>query len=676
MFLFAFALYAQSISFNYALDDQASIKQNRLVHQGLKAIPTLMKTDSWYGADIGIRGQVYRPATFILFAMEWEIFPDNPPVYHFINVLLYALTCWILFLLLSVLFKKQDLLFPFVCSLLFAAHPIHSEVVNNIKSVDEILCFLFGLLAGFMFFKFMEYRSIFKLLTGAVCYFIALLSKETAIIFLLAIPLLLFYFTKSRFKQIFNVFSVLFVTAALYFFIRLNVLQSVPEHASSPLFNTLYAAPDLISQKASAFYILLKYLLLLIFPHPLSYTYEFAQISVKQITDPIVIFSILIHLALGAYALIKIRKKNLISFAILFYFLAIAPVSNVFIVIGSTLGERLLYMPSLSFCMIAAFLIIKFSKAGLIKKKSEQVWHFFAVYKNVWVWVFLLVGIYSVKTFIRSKDWRDNVSLFGQDVKTSGKSASAHYHWGNAQLSILYPAETDVSMKNMLLDNAIKEYKKAVEIYPYYIDAYKHLGDAYDKRNDNQDAIKYFEIANDLANNSDTTILHYLGHLYDKTGQFDKAISTYQALLIKEKDAESEIYYYIGLLYNKKKQYDMAITYLDSALKRNPGNVLALKNKALAYINLNKNAETIAVAEKILKIDSNFAKAYSYAGFAYLNMQNYPKAVEYLEKSLQFDPADIECINRLIYIYQLVGDRERVKIYSEKAKQIHNNSKQ
>ena len=149
---FAFMLYAQSISFNYTQDDPYILKENSLTRQGIKAIPMILTTDYWYGIiDKSFRGPVYRPIPLILFAIEWQSFPDNPSIYHFINVLLFSLTCWLMFLLLSALFEKQSLIyqvvFPFVCSLLFAAHPIHTEVVDSIKSADELLCFLFAIIA-------------------------------------------------------------------------------------------------------------------------------------------------------------------------------------------------------------------------------------------------------------------------------------------------------------------------------------------------------------------------------------------------------------------------------------------------------------------------------------------------------------------------------------------------
>jgi hypothetical protein len=192
---FAFLLYAQSIQYYYTLDDHAVIDQNKYTKMGFAGIPTLIKTDYLYGVNNGLdRGPVYRPISIIMFAIEWSFFPNNAHINHFMNVLLYSISCSVLFILLCKIFNKLNLLFPFICTLLFAAHPIHTEVVNNIKSRDEILCFLFGILSIFYFIKSISKQSILYIILGSISFFLAMLSKETGVTFLIVIPLTIFIF--------------------------------------------------------------------------------------------------------------------------------------------------------------------------------------------------------------------------------------------------------------------------------------------------------------------------------------------------------------------------------------------------------------------------------------------------------------------------------------------------
>src|ERR1035441_2122688 len=150
--VFAFLLYAQSISFVYTLDDGSVIKSNTITTKGIAGIPTIFKHSYWFGIN-DTRVAEYRPVSLAMFAMEWQFFPDNPHIGHFVNVLFYAFTCWLLFIILCMLFEKKNLLIPFVCTLLYTAHPIHTEVVDSIKSRDEIMCFLLMLSATYFFLK-------------------------------------------------------------------------------------------------------------------------------------------------------------------------------------------------------------------------------------------------------------------------------------------------------------------------------------------------------------------------------------------------------------------------------------------------------------------------------------------------------------------------------------------
>ena len=177
---FAFIIYALGISNNYTADDHFVTDQNDVIKSGLAGIPTILSTDYLYGYDHGvISGPVYRPTSLIMFDLEWNLFPDNPHIFHFMNVLLFAITCWILFLLLCHLyeqkFKTLGMLFPFICAILYAAHPIHTEVVDNIKSRDEILCFLFGILSIFFVVKSVSNMFYQNLFLGCFFYFLSTL---------------------------------------------------------------------------------------------------------------------------------------------------------------------------------------------------------------------------------------------------------------------------------------------------------------------------------------------------------------------------------------------------------------------------------------------------------------------------------------------------------------------
>src|SRR5204862_4499978 len=122
---------------------------------------------------------------------------------------------------------------------------------------------------------------------------------------------------------------------------------------------------------------------------PYSYNYDYARLPMHQFSHSSVIFTLLLHAALLIYAIAGLKKKSVISFAIFFYLLALAPVSNVFIIIASTLGERLMYMPALGYCIVLSYLIMKILK-GDWRKKSETMTNFFSSNKKVFIPVIII----------------------------------------------------------------------------------------------------------------------------------------------------------------------------------------------------------------------------------------------------------------------------------------------
>ena len=137
----------------------------------------------------------WRPLSMITFSIEVGIFGKNKPGYsHFINVLIYAAIVVLIFLFLYwYIFKEIRI--SFFAALLFAIHPIHTEVVANIKSRDELLCLFFLLVSLHQLWKFILVKNNRYLIISLLCYFISLTSKETSFTFIAGIPVMLYFFS-------------------------------------------------------------------------------------------------------------------------------------------------------------------------------------------------------------------------------------------------------------------------------------------------------------------------------------------------------------------------------------------------------------------------------------------------------------------------------------------------
>ena len=175
----SFLLYANTLGHGFVLDDYSLILENRITKMGTSAIPEIFQTgyrSGYFMKDDGL----YRPLVKSMFATEWQWGGGSPVLFHWMNVLLYSLTGFVLYRMLFRL-TKGNVFVSFVASLLFICHPIHTEVVANIKSRDEILAFLFCVWSLDSFMNWAESSSKFSLLVSSCCFFLALLSKESAI---------------------------------------------------------------------------------------------------------------------------------------------------------------------------------------------------------------------------------------------------------------------------------------------------------------------------------------------------------------------------------------------------------------------------------------------------------------------------------------------------------------
>ena len=141
-FGFSFLLYANTLNHEYTIDDLIVVTSNEMTQQGVGAIPDIFKHSYMFGYN-GREDESYRPLTLATFAIEKTVFDSKPAASHFIQVILYGLCILVIFRYLQNLFGQEKNKLVIAICLLFMMHPIHTEVVANVKSRDEILSALF-----------------------------------------------------------------------------------------------------------------------------------------------------------------------------------------------------------------------------------------------------------------------------------------------------------------------------------------------------------------------------------------------------------------------------------------------------------------------------------------------------------------------------------------------------
>ncbi|HRO75819.1 MAG TPA: glycosyltransferase family 39 protein [Crocinitomicaceae bacterium] len=177
LFVVAFLLYANTTQNDYNMDDILVTQNHRLTSQGIEAIGEIFSSP-YYQDDMGY-AYGYRPMVHVSYAIEHTFFGENPKVGHLINTLLFAFSCLLLFKFLYRLNKNDLSLWIVISTLLFAVHPVHTEVVASLKNRDELLAFLFTISAGISMLKFMDKEKWTSLFWGLVFFSAAMLSKKS-----------------------------------------------------------------------------------------------------------------------------------------------------------------------------------------------------------------------------------------------------------------------------------------------------------------------------------------------------------------------------------------------------------------------------------------------------------------------------------------------------------------
>lgn len=678
------SLYINTLWNDYALDDSMVLIRNSFTQEGVSGIGDIFKYDTFTGFWVFndstrtveqivkekklLAGGRYRPLSLATFALEIELFGKDfydengvyvgqgcPVVNHANNALYYALTVVLLYIILVRLFPRKDkswwFSIPFLAALLFAFHPIHTEVVANVKGRDEILTLLGSLAALWCSIKYIDSKKSYYLVLSGIALLLGLFSKENAITFLAIIPITLYYFTNAKWKEIGKVMVPLAVASVVFLAIRGMVLGWEHNEATKELMNDPFIYMNASERYGTIFVTLLMYIKLLFIPHPLTYDYYPWQIPKTELSDGLALLSLAIYLALGIYAVYgMIKKKDVASYSILFFLIPLTPVCNIFFAVGTLMNERFIFISSIGFCLLVAWLFAEVLPK-LLKNTSAA--------KNITaVLGIILLCLFSLKIVTRNTDWKNDTVLFTTDVEVSSMSAKGNCAAGGRTLEQAQSEEVkeNKELHDALCNKAIGYLKKSNEIYAsdgsknskkqnstaVYSDAMNLLGNAYFEIGDIANALDAYTkiISNypnhDIANrNISVVLMQTPGMLRNKL-----ATSTVPELLevlgnlIKIKPECGEAYYVLGVLYGRELgNMDASIQCFEKAetckFKRNAS---YYKDLGVAYGIAGNYEKSIPALERAIELDPDDDLSYTNLGYTYMNLGDNAKGEEYINK--------------------------------------------
>ena len=603
IFLLSVLLYANTAKNEYTVSDNYVVHGQTMVEKGFGGIPEILTSP--YSSVDNKKSVEYRPVVKVSFAIEHEFFGENPHVSHFINALLYGILCITLFIFLLRIFPFVNFLFPLSAALLFAAHPIHTEVVASLKNREELFSLLFSLLFLLTFLKAWKEKRIYLWISAVILYLLAFLSKQSSLTLILWTPLLL-YFTNRNLNPVLlplisiglTMLTLIFTFFIVYFVLQLSLADDNRVYAFEE--NPFGIQKDFLLQLGTGFNGLGFYLGKLIFPHPLNWYYGYNMIPLQMPWELKPLVFLFLHIALFVFALRGILKREALGFAVMLYLFAVAPYSNIVFLSPGIVAERLALYASVAFCIALALLLLRVSgmdsqdRAGRIKP----------------LFLILLIPIlimYSAKTISRNRDWKDYLTLFSADMKRLDNSSLANHKYAY-ELYRAYKGGPQPPREG-LLNEVIKHYKRSIEIYPGNTFSHSMLAEVLSTE---------------------------LGKQAEAAAHLRKAIEL--------KPDYAQFHFDLGTCYQQMQQNDSAILHYKTAIRLDPVLAAPLLNLSVLFSSQGLQDSAIFYNRRALQIDPASEVAQANMGFFFKKSGQLDSAKVYFNRALEINPgrADVK----------------------------------
>ncbi len=659
LFCCCFVVFGNSIFNEYAMDDEFyTAGSNKITQKGIKGIPETFGSRTFFNSDGS--GYSYRPVAVASFALEIQFFGEKPRTSHLINVLLYAFTLVLLFSVLRRWFKAQGDWFSFFVCLIFLVHPIHTEVVANIKCRDELLAFFFALLAMRLTWMQIETGKKWVWPLISVAFILAVLSKTSIAPFFALIPFSVWYFTDKKWWQA-AIYVLPLVAAVLI--VKFAMLSRIPEMS-----RTLQGFENPIKDmgfgqlSATAAYVLGRYLWLLILPHPLIFYYGLNEVPVCSWDNPFVIISTLIYIAIAVWTFVELRKKSIAGFGLIFFGACIIFFSNLFGAAPGIMAERFAYSASLGFIIMAVDMIFRFTK----QLPASFDWSLKASSKTRTVFLCVIL-LFSLRSIIRNEAWEDKETLYRNDVELAPESAKinmllasllsskaaqmdyeAQRHQSNAQQLAGMNRQTEARIEQdsaklmrtnsyALFQESRTYYRQATKVFPDYYTAWSNLGTAYYFTREYRLGVPYFKQA--IVIKKDYAAAYYnLGMSYEQIAKekgtvdnmlLDSALYFFREGLKQDSSYVASAEHLSRVLFQYKRDSAGAMDVLNRSVEDNPKSAVPWNAMSSIYFQSKDTASGVAALEMAAKLDpENFTRLGNLANYFYTHGQT-EKANQY-----------------------------------------------
>lgn len=605
---------------NYPVKGKNYTPNNPQIAPGFSGIGKIWRSHYGYGNGTAYD---YRPLVMTMFAIEYGIFGQAPHINHFINVVLYAVLVFCLFLFLKKCLNQYSFKEPLalVSSILFLAHPLHTEVVDNIKCRDELLAVTFIFLSLINLLTFFEIRHAKQLVLSIVFMLLALYCKYTAAIILVLAPLTLFFFSKINKKQLVYVFLGSVVCLFAYRRSRHALLTEKEVRNFFHFENPLYSEHvSFYTKILFALKVFGTYVKLLLFPYPLRFYYGSSIFTTQVNLFDFEIFLGIIFVVAASYYCYKYQSK-IAFFGLLFFLLSIAPLVNLLQPVAGIVGERLCFTASIGFILFFTYALLSLYKTIPNQIKAQAFLQKPLSYLTI-VLVLCLFYVWS-----RNSVWESEFSLYEHDAQYSEKSGGENNLLGNKYYEMLMANNFTKYSQQDLIEKSLKHYNFAIQDDSSLYSALNNTGALYFSYLNRPDlALGYFQRA--INNNPQPYPQAYenIGNCYKKKGDFIQSFKNYRIATMQNPKQYKSYTELMSMLIDSKR-LTPALTIIKEADKEFPKDYIVTSQYANYYLLSGDTMMGINKLEEAFTISPN-KKLAEYLYAKWTERKN-PEKIEY-----------------------------------------------
>ena len=519
-------VYLNSINNPFYFDDYRHIKDNVRDYR-LSNLSYLFNKHKYYEV---FGTPAYRPVEIIFLYAFYQVCGETPGNWRLINLIFHTANCFLLYIIFCRFGLSAQ--FSLLATLIFAVHTVNTEVINIVSYHNIIIGAFFFLLAFLFYFK----EGVFWRALSIVLYFLSAFIKELYLL----LPFVFFLFTYGQKEKKFNWLSFIrnqvgyLIAAGLFLFISFY-LMSNPQKS----FEATFQGSRLISALLTFSVVVSYYVKILFVPTGLTPIYGFPVYS--NILDWRVAASVTFLLLFIGFILHALYHRKAYAPYLAWFFLFLLPTANI-IPIWAVLAERFLYFPLIGFfpgiLLLAKAVLIKLGLSGQ---------------RPIQIGGVLFIIILCAFTIQRNAVWQDPVKLWEDVARKVPHSSGVRLNLGLEYY------------KEKRYDEAILQYKLAIEADPAYVNPYSSLGRLYLELGRYEEAIEYINKALVRKDGYFSQGNHYddllnLGGIYFRLKNYPEAIEywkTAQEVLPSHPDS----YFNLALAYEKqglKKEADQA----------------------------------------------------------------------------------------------------------------------